>query len=209
MIEARVSPVLNSEVWIRCRRRSPGRRRSPRRARGRGRAGRRRRCPEAVDGRTTPRITSQRVEPSAAAPSWSSRGTAMKRSRETEAMIGITMIVRIRLGVEDAGAGRLRRAEEGDEAERVVEEGLDCRARKGRGSGGPRSRGSRSGSRPASRPAARSRCGPRSAPAGRGRCRSRSPPGRREKSAIAEVISGAEEERPGAELFERRRPSCR
>ena len=68
--------------------------------------------PESVVGRTTPRITSQRVEPSAAAPSWRSRGTAMKRSRVTEAMIGITMIVRIRPALKTRVAGRLRRAEQ-------------------------------------------------------------------------------------------------
>ena len=37
--------------------------------------------PDAVEGRTTPRTTSQRVAPSALAPSWISRGTVRKRSR--------------------------------------------------------------------------------------------------------------------------------
>ena len=55
--------------------------------------------PEAVVGRTTPRTTSQRVAPRALAPSCISRGTARKRSREIEAMIGMIMIVRIRLAV--------------------------------------------------------------------------------------------------------------
>jgi hypothetical protein len=55
--------------------------------------------PDAADGMTTPRSTSQRVDPSAVAPSWSSCGTVKKRSRLTEAMIGTTMIVRIRLAL--------------------------------------------------------------------------------------------------------------
>ena len=55
--------------------------------------------PLEVVGRTIPRTTSQRVAPRAPAPSFSSAGTDWKRSREIEAMIGITMIVRIRLAV--------------------------------------------------------------------------------------------------------------
>ena len=55
--------------------------------------------PAAVEGSTTPRTISQRVAPSASAPSFTSRGTLRKRSRLSEAMIGTTMIVRIRLAV--------------------------------------------------------------------------------------------------------------
>ena len=47
----------------------------------------------------TSRTTSQRVAPSALAPSCRSGGTGWKRSREIEAMIGTTMIVRTRLAV--------------------------------------------------------------------------------------------------------------
>ena len=44
-------------------------------------------------------MTSQRVAPSAVAPSCTSRGTVRKRSRLIEAMIGRIMIVRIRPAV--------------------------------------------------------------------------------------------------------------
>ncbi len=96
---ARVSPVLNSEAWISepapitwaTAIASPSARPSP--------SSEAATTPDAVEGRTTPRTTSQRVAPRALAPSWRSRGTARKRSRETEAMIGMTMIVRIRLAV--------------------------------------------------------------------------------------------------------------
>ena len=73
---------------------SPSARPRPRIAAPRARA----RC----DGSTTPRTISQRVAPSASAPSWSSRGTLRKSSRLIEAMIGTTMIVRIDAGGEES-----------------------------------------------------------------------------------------------------------
>ena len=51
-----------------------------------------------MEGRT-PRTTSQRVAPSAVAPSCISRETVKNRSRLIEAMIGTTMIVRMRLAL--------------------------------------------------------------------------------------------------------------
>src|ERR671925_1347196 len=53
--------------------------------------------PEREYGRTTPRIISQRVVPSASAPSLSSRGTPRKSSRETLETIGVIMIVSTRI----------------------------------------------------------------------------------------------------------------
>ena len=80
--------------------------------------------PGRVDGRTTPRTISQRVVPSASAPSLSSLGTLRKSSRLIVAMIGTTMIVRIEPAVKsrpvDGGA-----AEERDPAEHRVERRLD------------------------------------------------------------------------------------
>ena len=49
--------------------------------------------PETVVGSTTPRMISQRVAPSAAAPSFSSGGTVRNRSRLSAAMIGSTISV--------------------------------------------------------------------------------------------------------------------
>ena len=46
-------------------------------------------------GRTTPRITSQRVAPSASAPSLSSTGTDTNRSRDSDATIGMIITPRI------------------------------------------------------------------------------------------------------------------
>ena len=105
----------------RCRRRSPARRRSPRRARVRARARVAAATPDAVVGSTTPRITSQRVAPSASAPSFSSRGTVRNRSRLSEAMIGRIITVSTSARGEDAEPGRLRRPEDRDEAERAVQ----------------------------------------------------------------------------------------
>ena len=51
--------------------------------------------PDRVAGNVTPRIISQRVVPSASAPSSRSAGTCMKSSRQMLATIGTTMIVRI------------------------------------------------------------------------------------------------------------------
>ena len=59
--------------------------------------------PDARDERMTPRTISQRVAPSASAPSSSSLGTLQEELRLMLAMIGTTMIVRITIA-----AGRLR-----------------------------------------------------------------------------------------------------
>src|SRR5438477_538526 len=53
--------------------------------------------PERAYGKTTPRIISQRVVPSASAPSFRSRGTPRKSSRLTLETIGVIMIVRTRI----------------------------------------------------------------------------------------------------------------
>ena len=67
------SPV-SKRFQLRCRerRRSPARRRSPRRRRGPGRGSSLPRLPPRAYGKTTPRIISQRVVPSASAPSFRS-----------------------------------------------------------------------------------------------------------------------------------------
>src|SRR3954466_14237636 len=79
---------------------------------------------------TTPLTISQRVAPSASAPSSSSSGTLRKSSRQTLATIGTTMIARIRPAMKmplDCGvppkSGRHPRGG-GDEAEVVGEPGL-------------------------------------------------------------------------------------
>ena len=55
--------------------------------------------PEIVEGRTTPRMTSHCVAPSASAPSLSSLGTVRNRSRLSDGMIGTTITLRIRPAV--------------------------------------------------------------------------------------------------------------
>ena len=62
--------------------------------------------PVRVAGRMTPRTISQRVAPSASAPSSSSFGTCRNSSRQMLAMIGTIMIVRITPAVNRPGAGR-------------------------------------------------------------------------------------------------------
>ena len=53
--------------------------------------------PARAYGKTTPRITSQRVAPRASAPSLSSCGMPRKSSRQMLETIGTIMIVRIRM----------------------------------------------------------------------------------------------------------------
>ena len=55
--------------------------------------------PGRIDPSTTPRTISQRVAPSASAPSLSSLGTVRNRSRVIAAMIGSAMIARITIAV--------------------------------------------------------------------------------------------------------------
>ncbi len=84
--------------------------------------------PEAVVGRITPRTTSHRVAAQRRCSVLEvTRHGDWKRSREIEAMIGITMIVRIRLAVKTLAPVVSRGAEDRDEAEGVVQERLDVR----------------------------------------------------------------------------------
>jgi hypothetical protein len=55
--------------------------------------------PVRVYGSTTPRTISQRVAPSASAPSSSSVGTLMKSSLQMLEQIGTTMIVKTRIAI--------------------------------------------------------------------------------------------------------------
>ncbi len=74
-------------------------------------------------GSDTPRTISQRVAPSASAPSFRSRGTARKSSRQTADVIGIDHDRQHDDRREHAALGR--RSEERDEAEPAVHERLD------------------------------------------------------------------------------------
>ena len=70
-------------------------------------------------------MISQRVAPSAAAPSFSSAGTVRNRSRLSEEMIGRIMIVSTSPAVKMLSPDGLRAAEERDEAEHAVQARLE------------------------------------------------------------------------------------
>ena len=81
--------------------------------------------PPRAYGKTTPRTISQRVVPSASAPSFSSRGTPRKSSREMLETIGRIMIVRTTIAVKTLEPLVDGGAEERDEPERAVQRRLD------------------------------------------------------------------------------------
>ena len=192
---------------FRSRRRSPGRPRSPRPARGRGRAARRRRR------RRRSSAGRRRARP----PSGSRRGRwrrpaarAAPRGRgrgEIEAMIGMTMIVRIRLAVKTLAPVVCGGAEDRDEAERVVQARLDVFLdERGEDEDAPEAEDDAGDRRQHLDQRARSRRAP---PLGASRLRKRPIEiaiGAPSSSAKKELTSGAEEQRAGAEVAEVRLP---